>query len=216
MIPTAFIFDVDDTLYFERDYSYSSLNFVADIIQDEVGKTTHQKLIGLFDQGNKDAIGVICQSVGISDERKTQIILEMQNHSPTISLRKDAEIFLSLLRRNSVPFGLVTDGRTNTQRAKIAALGIDDANSISISGETGFQKPHGGAFAPIISEIEAENFIFVGDNPKKDFYYPNEMGWASVMLELAGKGVHSQTLPKDEKYHPKTIIAEFSQLESFL
>jgi putative hydrolase of the HAD superfamily len=217
MTSVLFVFDVDDTLYLERDYSRSALNFLGSAVHERYDiLDASQKLISMFDAGDKDAIGRLWEMYDLPVADKAQCIQDMQTHMPTIKMNSNADAFLSKLRVKDVPYALVTDGRATTQRRKISALGLQDAAVISISGETGFMKPAPEAFASIVEFAQDRKVVFVGDNPKKDFLFANMNGWTSVMLRAGNNNVHSQELPHDKMYHPQITIDCLSELETFL
>ena len=90
-------------------------------------------------------------------------------HIPDISLRPGALDLLEGLKRRGVPIGIITDGRSATQRAKIKALGLDrfvaDCNII-ISGETGADKTTSLPFETLANRNPAAFYIWVIILPK--------------------------------------------------
>jgi putative hydrolase of the HAD superfamily len=216
MTQTLFVFDVDDTLYFERDYSRSALMFLGELLADKYNiENVGSELLTAFNGGDGDAIGGLWLRHALPTGDKEDCLLAMQQHMPSITLRSDAERFLADIRASGSSFALVTDGRSGTQRNKIEALGLCDAAVICISGETGFQKPAPQAFAKIVDFADTRPVVFVGDNPKKDFWFANQIGWTSVMLLATDRNVHPQILPQDTAFHPQITISDFSELEKF-
>ena len=113
--------------------------------------------------------------------------------------------------------GLITDGRSNTQRAKIAALGLEKyftPADIIISGETGQDKENQLPFRLMEERNPGETeFIYVGDNPAKDFRWPNRMGWETVQLDdINRENTHSQLIDVPAEYRAKRHITSLRQL----
>ena len=54
----------------------------------------------------------------------------------------------------------------------------------------------------------------VGDNPSKDFYHPNLLGWTTIMLrDREGINVPSQDLgDREPEYWPQIFIDNLTQL----
>jgi len=216
MTKPFFVFDLDDTLYLERDYSVSALVYLGGLLESELSvQNAADDLLVRFENGEPDTIGSYWNKHKLNIAVKDQFIDRMRSHHPTIELFPDTEKFLDDLRKRDIKFAIVTDGRSVTQRAKIAALGLNDAAAIAISGETGASKPASEAFAPVLEMIEDHRVIFVGDNPVKDFIYPNEAGWDTYMRKDNGMHVHKQHAGCDES-DAGQVIANFAALNSCL
>ncbi|MCU0431113.1 MAG: HAD family hydrolase [Cytophagaceae bacterium] len=73
------------------------------------------------------------------------------------------------------PIGLLTNGPSQVQRAKIASAGIAEffeEKNMLVTGEFGFHKPSYQAFQQMISVagVSAENILYVGDDPHNDVW----------------------------------------------
>lgn len=212
-----FIFDLDDTLYKECTYVFSAFRFLGTSVKREFNvKNLDQRLIELFKQGVANPINVAWKEFGLSEDVLLPSIKKMQKHKPKIVLDDSAQDFLFNIRANESGFCIVTDGRSVTQRAKIRALGLDDADIISISEETGACKPSDICFNKINQEYNSQKLIYVGDNPRKDFFMPNQMGWKSVMLLDDGRNIHKQTKPLSFDYAPQETVSDLSELDCYL
>ena len=93
------------------------------------------------------------------------------------------------LRENNIKIGVITDGRPEGQRAKIAALGLENlVDEILITDELGgtqFRKPCDIAFRIMQKKIGVpfEQVVYIGDNPKKDFVAPRALGMKSIWFK---------------------------------
>ena len=104
--------------------------------------------------------------------------------------------------------GMITDGRIQTQRLKIHALGLDKyipEQNILISEATGADKHFSLPFDIMMRRNPGESrFVYVGDNPEKDFLWPNRLGWLTVMLlDTDGRNIHPQRIPADSRCYIK-------------
>lgn len=95
---------------------------------------------------------------------------------------------------------LVTDGRATTQWAKIRALGLEeyfDPQDIWVSEERGMGKLTFDPWKHAVDRYpEAKGFFALGDNPTKDFYNPNLLGFTTICLLDRGDNIHPQdTIP---------------------
>lgn len=190
----AIIFDLDDTLYSEKEYVRSGYRAVAEVlpgIEDAAGK-----LWRLFKDG-KPAIDVLLEDEGIfTVELKHKCVNTYRKHIPDIHLYDGVSDMLCKLQKD-YKIGLITDGRIDSQRAKIKALGIDKMiKDRIITDELGgvqFRKPCNISFRLLIDrwKIQAEKIVYVGDNPSKDFQAPKELGMKSIWYKNPN-GLYSQ------------------------
>lgn len=195
-------FDLDDTLYYERSFVESALRAVARMdIMREVGEECelYSAMLSAFEAG-QNVFDAISERVADSGYDYSALLPEMINtyryHLPQIKLSEETAVVLEELQKSGVAMALVTDGRSRTQRAKIAALGLDKyfrEESIFISEERGSDKISGKSFREIVRMWpEASGFFYIGDNPAKDFKSANMLGWTTICLMHNGKGVHPQ------------------------
>lgn len=219
--PLAVAFDLDDTLYSERDYARRCLEAVARHCVERYGGDVHavaERLVNAPDPYE-------CARTIYGDDLTLNVFLKIYRatYPEGISLYNDAKEILDYLVERDIPVYLITDGRAQGQRNKIAALGLSkwfDDSHILVSAETGFDKLSPMPFAMAMSrEADVKKWVYVGDNPAKDFRWPNQMGWISVMRRDAqGTNVHSQDiLPGlDPIFCPQITIDKLNELKSCL
>lgn len=207
---SVFVFDLDDTLYLERDYARSGFAAVGRFLRDALGvegfaaHCEHLLSCGvrgtIFDQALRD-LG--WNSDGALVDRMVEIY---RSHVPQITLAPDAEACVTRLRGR---LALITDGPEKTQRAKIAALGL--GKHIELMVVTGawpgeFGKPHPRAFKEVMawSGQPAEAHVYVADNAAKDFIAPRALGWRTVQI-LRPLRIHHAAAPS-LSHAPDTVI----------
>jgi putative hydrolase of the HAD superfamily len=188
------VFDLDDTLYLERDFAYSGFRAVGEWCADRLGlHGIREQAQVLFDQGRRSEIfDTIVERRGV--ESKVETIAAMvrifRGHAPQIALLPDASECLARLR-NRVYLGLLSDGNSQSQRAKIEALGLNGHfDATAFTGDWGIQffKPHLRGYRCLESQLEMcrGRFVYVADNPAKDFFAPRELGWESIRVRREG------------------------------
>lgn len=181
------IFDLDDTLYKERDFVKSGNSAVAKYI------TEHNLPLATKDKWDDNMLKVY------------------REHWPNINLDSETTFSLQMLKDKGINIGLITDGRLTTQINKVEALGLYrwiEKTNIIISEALGHDKTTPFPFLEMMSHNpEEKDFIYIGDNPTKDFHYPNILGWKSIMLkDIDHINIHTQDMPEDCAYHPQIII----------
>ena len=202
MSDTIILFDLDDTLYAERDFLHSGWRAVAKA--SGIDPAEAYALMSSADNAF-DALHERVPEFAVAD-----MLSIYRNHIPDISLPRDVAEMLGRLGELYGGTGIITDGRSITQRNKIKALGIELYFSyISISEEIGADKTCPEPFRLAMRHFgEDKRYIYVGDNIAKDFLWPNRLGWRTVMLEepVIGRNIHSQHIKAPSAEHYPHII----------
>lgn len=197
------IFDLDDTLYSEKQYIRSGYNKIAKYLDDD---TAADKMWAYF-EGGKPAIDCYLKDIGM-EERKAECLSIYRNQMPDIKLYDGVLAMIDHLKKHGIKVGIITDGRTEGQRNKLIALGLDQlVDDIIITDELGgvqFRKPNDISFRIIQNRwrIPFENIVYVGDNPAKDFqacrqlgmqslYFRNKDGLYSTLVECSEKTIET-------------------------
>jgi putative hydrolase of the HAD superfamily len=201
------VFDLDDTLYPEWQFVHSGIRHI--IKKFKLNKSTRST--GFYaSQINWIHFLINENSLALTDQLLSDVLEEYRHHVPSITLREGALEFLSALKEQRCSIGLVTDGRSITQRNKLSSLGIDMFfDQIVISEELGSEKPSFDNFKAF--DFNVAKYYF-GDNLRKDFVTPNRLGWATIMLLDDGCNIHSQDLRVAETYQAQFKIESFIDL----
>lgn len=215
-------FDLDDTLYKEIDYLKSAYREIAEYAAGHC-------------EGCSDCVGILAikaynrmldayrEGLNAFEELNKFLGLELpisdflyiyRTHKPKIALTEDVEQTLDALKAEGVRIGLITDGRSVQQRNKIEALGLSqwiDEKDMVISEEFGNEKPALANYEFFMKRYpECYDFIYVGDNLKKDFIAPNHLGWMTICLKDDGRNIHRQEVDDiEEGMSPKRWIDSF-------
>lgn len=176
----AVVFDLDDTLYNEKEYVKSGYCAVSLMLPQF--KDAEAKLWKAFEE-KKSAIDVLLIAEGVYTEELKQKCLEAYRfHQPDIHLNKGAAEILANLREQGYLIGIITDGRPEGQWAKIKALGLDEyVDHIIVTDELGgveYRKPNEKAFELMKEQlgVEFSEMCYVGDNISKDFIASQKLG----------------------------------------
>lgn len=206
------VFDLDDTLYLERDYVKSGFTAVGDYLATRHGVHGASEVLWRdFQAGVRgDAFNRAAAELGFSTALIPTLVAHYRNHRPEISLAPDAARALAAAGKDA-RLGLVTDGYAPGQRQKIAALNLEASiDAIVVTGEhgAGWAKPGAQAFAYLQSHFHMppERCIYVGDNPRKDFIAPLALGWRTARICRPG-GIYAHLpLTADD---PTPTFSEF-------
>lgn len=198
----SIIFDLDDTLYLERDYVLSGIAAVGAWLRLQHGVTGFAELaLDLRRNGQRGLLfDAALTRLGIAPtpEMVASLVRIYHNHGPEIALCGDAEAFLA--HPGGRRLALITDGVALAQRRKIAALRLDrfgfDPLIVTAEMGDGLGKPHSRAFEVVAERHRCPpgEMVYVADNPAKDFVAPRALGWRTIQIDRAG-AVHPRDAP---------------------
>lgn len=177
-------FDMDDTLYLERDYVRSGFSAVQSWMETVCGPNDFASVAWkLFEEGQRGVIfNLALSKLGVGDASLVPEMVDVYRaHRPSIGLLPDAKSFLTRCCASGHATALITDGPPVSQKHKIDALGLGAyTDRIVVTGEWGgeFSKPHPRAYSVVQEGWAAHDCVFIGDNPSKDFAAPMKLGWA--------------------------------------
>ena len=225
MSDLVLVFDLDDTLYPERQFALSGFAAAGSWAEAELGITgLAADMTRLLDGGHLGELFRIALAERLPEHRPEHLagLLEAyRNHEPALTLFDDARWALGHFA-GQVKLGLITDGTHHMQARKVAALGIapyfQEIVYTHALGGRAFSKPHPMSYEMVERALagEGSRFVYIGDNPSKDFVVPNARGWTSIMVER----------PETRRIHagakvaaggaPKHTIASLTELPALL
>lgn len=190
------VFDIDDTLYLERDYVRSGFEAVG----RWAAKWIHiedftEQCWRMFTAGRRRSIfdEVLCESGTQPSAELVSALVEIyRTHTPSIALAADAFGALNAIS-HIASIAVVSDGPISSQSRKAEALGLSSfAAPIMLTEVLGseFRKPHPRAFQHIEHYLPARFHVYIADNPLKDFAAPKQLGWITVRVRRPD-GLHS-------------------------
>lgn len=193
MADLKLIFDLDDTLYPERDFAIGGFRAAARWAEQQLGVGVDvDRMTSLLDDGHLGKLFTIVLAEAKPDHSPDDLkgfVRAYGKQQPDIRLFPDAAAALPHWHART-DLGLITDGHAPTQHAKIAALLLGErfAHIIAtgaLGPERAFHKPHPHAFELMQAKLgkEGDRFVYVGDNLSKDFVAPNALGWTSIWID---------------------------------
>ncbi|MBV9303141.1 MAG: HAD family hydrolase [Acidobacteriaceae bacterium] len=216
------VFDIDDTLYLEREYVRSGFCAVGEWIRENQGvESFFEEAWREFEGGRRREIfNVALLKFGIdpSQELIQALLSVYRNHNAKITLLPDSE---ECLRRvaGKVFIGVISDGAVAGQRIKVGRLGLAArCDHIILTESLGleYSKPHPRAFMEMqkVANCAPEACVYVADNPVKDFVSPIKLGWRTIRVRRAG-GIHCG-LGCSEDSQPEAEMDDLNQLPRVL
>ena len=209
------VFDLDDTLYQEREYVHSAFSAVvreANRLFPGIDLNVDETVRAMMTPGGMRAFDFLSRILGpqacvmgLDIDR----MVDIYRHHPAPAIKPGPTVVetLQALTDRGERLGLITDGSSRTQRSKLNALGLEKffaPEAIIISGETGYDKYSPRPFEILRGRFPDERrWTYIGDNPAKDFLHPNLNGWTTIMLSAPREG-HGNVFGQDlNSYAPE-------------
>jgi putative hydrolase of the HAD superfamily len=216
------VFDLDDTLYLERDYVRSGFSTVARFAaRDHIDQAAlfDNFLWHTFERGVRGRnFDLFVEHFDLSQQLTVaELVSVYQHHLPAISILPGAEALIQDLRLRAIPLGLISDGPVVGQSAKLKALGADRLLEIVILTDnwgTEYRKPHDRAFITMEQCMSgARRLVYIADNPAKDFVTAKRRGWGTIRIRLDGQ-LHRDLEPAEPAAAPEFDLNGFDEVLS--
>ena len=171
------VFDLDDTLYDEIDFVKSGFREVSEFLGDK------KYFDFMWDEFNKNGSGKIFNKLieKFNLEISLNKLIEIYRfHFPKITLPNESKEILEFAKNYKT--ALITDGHYIMQKNKYNALKL----KLDYPIFTDFyhtKKPELKPFLMIMEKFPNEEYIYISDNPKKDFLAPKKLGWNSIRFK---------------------------------
>jgi len=185
--------DLDDTLIDERDYADSGMRAVASTIHSLYGLDLEDHLVEGAHDPTRNPLAEATELLGLPNSVIDQFLSIYRSHVPDLAPREGARELLGKARHLGLPVCVITDGRSISQRRKLVAAGLSSLiDLVLISEEVGAAKPDPRAFEIVEAAYPRRSYVYVGDNPAKDFVAPRQLGWSTIGLRNS-RSIHPQS-----------------------
>ncbi len=231
------LFDLDDTLYCEHDYVDQAFRAVAEKIYCELEKKKQLNAVGkdACESEREEAAGVaesysvnnihrrmwelleengrgrifddICAEYGVKIPI-SELVSVYRSTRPVLRLYPDAEQIFYYLQSKKIKTGLITDGCSQVQHAKIDAIAMLKSMDVVLAtddlgkDETGkpYCKPNPYVYRYCLEKLGCEpaEAIYVGDNRAKDLYGARSLGMKTVRI-VRMEGDHMNDIAEKDK-----------------
>lgn len=228
MIKTI-IFDLDDTLYNERDFVYGAFREVCIYLSKTFNKDYEKlykdtiEILNIYGRGK--IFNILCDKYNISED-VNNLVNVYRNAKPQLQLYEDAFFILRKLNKgfedenpNKCKLGLITDGKAEVQWNKIKALNLQQyMDKIIVTDDYGmdFWKPNEFSYREMMRcfNSTAEECVYIGDNPNKDFVGARNVGMHTVRV-IRKTGDHMNTF-LDKEYEADFNIKSLKELDNII
>lgn len=209
---TVVIFDLDDTLYPEETYVQSGIRAVCDFVTRLYGEDYTADLLALRDAGERDWLTTLCERLPRGAGVRDGLLWTYRVHEPRISLDHGVRAMLDRVVAEAKATGIITDGRSVTQRLKLNALGLSNLPTYISDEYRNRDKPDPARFEAVMNQFPSDHYVYVADNPVKDFVAPRLLGWGTIGVAGQPDRVHPQPLTSPATHAPDLWIEDVSRL----
>lgn len=183
----AVIFDIDDTLYLEKDYIYDGFSYLSNYLQGKGIPATVDDFMQFFTTNASDAIANYLQSLHVYSKELHSTLLQMyRERIPNIKAIPGVEALLQYLHQKNIPLGIISDGTPMAQNNKLLGLNVrhyfDFVVFSDALGGPHCRKPCDVGFRYIQKQMQIPfpNLLYIGDNADKDFYPVEHLGMQGI------------------------------------
>ena len=170
------VFDLDDTLYDEKEFVKSGFLEISDYLGDK--KYFEFMWNEFLTNGSGKIFDKLIEKFNLKYNIETLIEI-YRFHRPKIFLPKESKKLLKYAINYKT--ALITDGHYITQKNKFEVLGLEKYIDLPIF--THFyhtKKPELKPFKMVMEKFADNEYIYISDNPKKDFIAPKKLGWKTL------------------------------------
>jgi len=190
----AAIFDLDDTLYEREQFVLSGFAAVADELERRFGLPAPWILATLKRARVRGHAGrelqALCADHGLPESLVPELVEVIRHHEPALTLGSVAAAVIAQLRADGWRVAILTNGLPATQRAKVAALGLESRVDAVLYAEqhTPGGKPSRAAFDAALAAVGVPGHcaVFIGDDLVNDIQGARAAGLFT--LRVAGRG----------------------------
>ncbi|WP_186429901.1 HAD family hydrolase [Clostridium sp. BSD9I1] len=214
-------FDLDDTLYNEKDFVFGAFKEVSEYLSAKYNLNSEDVYIDMINilqsHGRGKIFNIICDNYNINEDIKA-LVQVYRNAKPKLKLYEDSVEILNKLKYN-YKLGLITDGLGYVQWNKIKLLEVEKYfDNIIVTDDLGreYWKPHIMSFKNMAEKFNflPSECVYIGDNPNKDFYGAKKLGYKTIrLIREAGDHIHVRL---DSEYEADYEVSSLNEIISII
>ena len=142
------IWDLDDTLYYEKEYVLEAFKNVCKYLSSKYKKDydkVYKRCIKILDEyGRGKIFNILCDEYGFKEDIK-KLVEIYRDTKPNLELYEESKEIFNFAKENNLKLGLITDGCSKVQWNKIKALNLEkiiDKIIVTDDYGYGYSKPH--------------------------------------------------------------------------
>lgn len=210
----AIYFDLDGTLFDDRQYVRAGLLQAAENLEDRVGVNIADELLNAYFSRNirEKTFDTVLKEEGLPPELVSTLVDAYHDNEAKLVPFPEATKTLENLHKE-YQIGLITGGTNGRQ--KLRRLNLERYFEVVIvTSDQNVTKRDAVPFEEALDtlDVSAEEAVFVGDRPSLDFIQPNRLGMYTVRVRT---GQYKETAAP-ENARPDITIDTLCELPSAL
>jgi putative hydrolase of the HAD superfamily len=199
----AVYFDLDGTLYDDRQYIKAGLKEAALYLERETGKDFENEIKSIYfdEQKYEKTFDTLVNRNNLSKSHVPKMVSAYHNNVADLNLYNKALPVLKKLKQQ-YKLAIITDGRNGHE--KICRLGIETIfDQVLVTPHHDFSKKELAPFEMVANTLSVEHgdTVYIGDNPAVEFYHPNQLGMTTIQIKAGmwgGNDVSESATPDIE------------------
>jgi len=197
-------FDLDGTLFDDRQYVRAGLERAGDVFAERTGVDLTEAFLRAYFQGDatEATFDAVLADHGHSLDAVPELVDAYHDNDVPLVPFPDAEPTLAALE-DEYALGLVTGGRNG--RTKLRRLGLADYfDVVVVTAELDASKREPEPYETALRElgVPAEAAVYVGDRPSLDVSQPSALGMPTVRVR---RGQYAERVPTGDAVPDVTI-----------
>lgn len=181
---TAVLFDLDGTLYDDRQYVRAGFKKAAAYLRAEHGVEAFDDMVWEYcmERNFETVFDRVLDDYDLPDQEVANLVEAYHDTDPDLDPYPEVTEVLAALPDNCRT-AVVTGGKRGDE--KLRKLGLEEwVDEVYVTPDHGTEKARPDPFEAVLESLDvaAERAAFVGDNPEIDFHWPNRLGMTTVWV----------------------------------
>lgn len=207
----AVCFDLDGTLFDDRQYVRAGLREAARVVEAETGVAVEEELLDAYFRREiqEETFDHVLAEKDLPVELVPDLVDAYHDHDADLDPYPEVRAVLDRLD-DRYDLGLLTGGTNG--RTKLDRLGLAEYfDAVVVAPARDLTKRETESFRILLDSlgVEASETVYVGDRPSVDFPIPNDLGMTTVRVAV---GRYAEVPPETPGETPDVTVEDLQDL----
>ncbi|WP_157971733.1 HAD family hydrolase [Halorussus litoreus] len=211
---TAVGFDLDGTLFDDRQYVRAGLKAAARALESRTGVDAREDLLKAYFRRDirEGTFDHVLDARDLSPDLVPELVAAYHDHDDDLVAYPETVPVLESL--DDYRLGLLTGGTNGGEKLeRLAIASYFDAVVVTADGDATKRDPEPFRELCDALDVEPSEMAYVGDRPELDFARPNDLGMYTVRVM---KGQYADVAPESDPEEPDATIDSLAALPGLL